>query len=164
MTKYIWACLMILAILMVAGCSLYRESVGTGEAIEALINAELIYEETLSPNGAYTEQEEDKVYNTVRIYQNDENRIIVIATSNSLFFDMLQYEYDCDETISPSDVEVKWLTLMGSESGTKEDQLMVADIAISVAGDLQSERKINFGEKAMEIVAEIEGKKLNGSK
>ena len=164
MTKYIWACLMILAILMMAGCSLYKEEIRPEETLEALINSELIYEETLSPNGAYTEQEEDKVYNTVRVYQDEDDKIVVIATSHSLFFDGLQYEYDCDAKISPSDVEIKWLTLMGSESGSKEDQLVVVDIAISVEGEIRSERKINFGEKAMEIIAEVEGNRSSESK
>lgn len=159
MLKYVLTCLMMLTTLILAGCSLYKEDIGAGETLDALINSDLIFAETFSPNGAYTEQEKDKVYNTVRVYQNEENRIIVIATSNSLFFDDLQYEYDCDEKIASSDIEVKWLTMMGSEIGSKEDQLMVADIAISVAGVTRSERKINFGKKAMEIIAEIESKK-----
>ena len=48
MTKYIWACLMILAILMMAGCSLYKEEIRPEETLEALINSELIYEEGLA--------------------------------------------------------------------------------------------------------------------
>ena len=95
---------------------------------------------------------------------NEDDKIVVIATSNSLFFDGLQYEYDCDAKISPSDVEIKWLTLMGSESGSKEDQLVVVDMAISVEGEIRSERKINFGEKAMEIIAEVEGNRSSESK
>lgn len=159
MSKYIFACLILLIALIMTGCSIYRDGIGTNEVLETLINSNLIYEETFSPNDQYTKQEEDNVYNTVCIYQNDKNKITVIATSNSLFFDRLQYEYDCDEKISSSDVEIKWLTLMGSENGSEEDQLIVADITIFVAGEIRSERKINFGEKAMEIIAEIERKR-----
>lgn len=161
MSKSIFACLIILTTLMMAGCSLYKEDTEDGEVLEALINADLIYEETFSPNGLYTEREEDTVYNTVRIYQDDKYKITVIATSNSLLFDGLQYEYDCGEKISSSDVEVKWLTLLGSEDETIEDQRVVADIAISIDGKIRSERKINFAGKAIEIIAEVEGKRLN---
>ena len=47
---------------------------------------------------------------------------------------------------------------MGHENPTKENQLMVADISVSVDGEIRSERKINFGKKAMEIIAEIQSK------
>ena len=143
-----------------AGCSTHRDNTRPADVLDALINSELIYEETFSPNGAYTEQEENKVYNTVRIYQNDENRITVIASSNSLLFDGLQYKYECDKKIASSDVDIKWLALMGHENPTKENQLMVADISVSVDGEIRSERKINFGKKAMEIITEIQSKTI----
>lgn len=152
MTHSIWPCSMILIAIMTTGCFPYKENADQDVVLKT---SNLIYEETFSPNEAYAVQE-DKVYNTVRVYQNDENKITVIATSNSLLFDVLQYEYDCGEKISSYDIKVKWLTLMGSENGSKTDQLMVADIIISVAGEIISDRKINFASKAMEIIAEIE--------
>lgn len=50
-----------------------------------LTGYELLYEETISPNKEYGEQDKDAVYYTVNVYRNSNNNIIVNATSNSVF-------------------------------------------------------------------------------
>lgn len=117
--------------------------------------SDLIYESTFCPNEQYVQREENKIYNTVRIYQADGNRVIVSATSNSLFFDGVQYEYECEEKLTADDIGVRWLTIMGSEIAVEDDQLVVAEVTLSVNGEIQSKRKINFATKAIEIISDF---------
>lgn len=129
--------------LVLAGCYVQSEDTDLEDSYIALINAKVIYEETTSPNGAYVE-EADKVINTVRVLQDESNRVVVVATSNNGFSKPCQYEIDCDKELSESDVSVKWLTIMGAEVGTMDDQLVVARITITVDKEVIDERKITF--------------------
>lgn len=115
----------------------------------------LIYEEELSPNAEYIENAEDKVVFNVKIYQVESNDIIVCASSNSAFFDDMQYEITYDKEISETDINIAWTTNMGSTEDAEDDQYVLADIAISSEGEVFSERKINFAKGAMEIVVDI---------
>ena len=56
--------------------------------------------------------------------------------------------------INEKDVEVKWLTLMGSDKPSKENQLCVDDIIIKDGEEVVSERKVNFAKKAIETIVE----------
>lgn len=140
--KLLYLILLLLG-LVLAGCYVQSEDTDLEDSYIALINAKVIYEETTSPNGAYVE-EADKVINTVRVLQDESNRVVVVATSNNGFFKPCQYEIDCDKELSESDVSVKWLTIMGAEVGTMDDQLVVARITITVDKEVIDERKITF--------------------
>lgn len=140
--KLLYLILLLLG-LVLAGCYIQSEDTDLEDSYIALINAKVIYEETTSPNGAYVE-EADKVINTVRVLQDESNRVVVVATSNNGFFKPCQYEIDCDKELSESDVSVKWLTIMGAEVGTMDDQLVVARITITVDKEVIDERKITF--------------------
>lgn len=140
--KLLYLILLLLG-LVLAGCYVQSEDTDLEDSYIALINAKVIYEETTSPNGAYVE-EADKVINTVRVLQDESNRVVVVATSNNGFFKPCQYEIDCDKELLESDVSVKWLTIMGAEVGTMDDQLVVARITITVDKEVIDERKITF--------------------
>lgn len=127
MKKY-FTLLTIIICIILSGCSANRAGTDANDIGEIPTNGNLIYEETYSPNEKYVEQEE-RVYNTVRIYQEEDNRITVVATSNSSFFDGLQYKYSCNDKIYASNIAIKWLTITGTQNETKDDQLVVADIA-----------------------------------
>lgn len=117
-----------------------------------LDNSTLIYETTVSPNEVYTNIEKDKVFYTVQIYQNKNNSILIKASSNSTFFDDIQYEVKWDKKILESDVKIEWTTLMGNANSSPEDQIGIAVVSISSNNEIFSQRKINFANKAIDIV------------
>lgn len=114
----------------------------------------LIYEETISPNEEYVTEEENIVYYTTEIYQNDKNMITVNATSNSDFFEPIQYTIDHDEPITKDNIDIQWTTLMGNPNATKDDQLCIAYISISEDGEILDERKISFINGGIEAIEE----------
>lgn len=87
---------MVILFVSVVGCS--------SQEIHDLNDSKLIYEETISPNREYVENEEDIVDYTIEIYQDNENNILVYSTSNSEFFDPLQCEMEWDEKMNESDI------------------------------------------------------------
>lgn len=114
----------------------------------------VILESTISPNEEYVESKDEVVTQTIKVTQNEEGEIFVEASSNSAFFEKMGYSVEYYKEINEKDVEVKWLTLMGSDKATKEDQLCVADIIIKDGADVVSERKVNFAKKAIETIVE----------
>ena len=66
----------------------------------------------------------------------------------------MSYSVEYYKEIDEKDVEVKWLTLMGSDNATKEDRLCVADVIIKDGAEVVSERKVNFAKKAIETIVE----------
>lgn len=114
----------------------------------------VIFESTISPNEKYVESEDEVVEQTIKVIQNEEGDIFVEASSNSAFFETMSYSVEYYKDIEEKDVEVKWLTLMGSDKATKENQLCVADIIIKDGSDVVSERKVNFAKKAIETIVE----------
>lgn len=118
-------------------------------------NAELIYEETISPNKEYVESKKDIILYEVKVYQNKDNLIIVNTSSNSAFFEKVQYEVEHDKRISSSDVEVIWTTFMGGQNPTKDNQIMFATISLSSNGEVFHEQHINYFNKAFEMLGDI---------
>ncbi len=149
--KRILNCMVLLALVFLCGCG--AGSAGSGDALPTELG-ELIYESEQSPNEAYAEKEEDKVIYEIRVYQNEAGTITVEASSNSAFFEDIQYEIPHEGLISEADVDVVWTTLMGSTEPTEEDQLVVADVSLSSDGAVFSERRINFMSKAVELVVD----------
>lgn len=117
-------------------------------------NDNLICESILSPNEEYVEKAEDKVVYEIKIYQKENNSIVVTAQANTAFFDDMSYIVEYDKEISKSDISVEWTTLMGNPKATKEDQIGVATILIKENDKIISKRKINFVKKAIEIIVE----------
>lgn len=138
---------------MMAGCSAINKTENDSSYV-AITDSELICEESVSPNEKYVDSENDKVLYVVQVYQNKDNTIIVNASSNSAFFDDMQYTIKSDEKILKSDVIITWLTLMGAEEATEENQIALADVSISSDGSVFNEQKINFSKKAIEIVVD----------
>lgn len=144
---------MILVCIMMAGCSAINKTQNESSHV-ATTDSELICEESVSPNEKYVDSENDKVLYKVQVYQNKDNTIIVNASSNSAFFDDMQYTIKYDEKISKSDVTITWLTLMGAKEATEENQIALADVSISSDGNVFNEQKINFSKKVIEIVVD----------
>ena len=138
---------MVILFVSVVGCS--------SQEIHDLNDSKLIYEETISPNREYVENEEDIVDYTIEIYQDNENNILVYSTSNSEFFDPLQCEIEWDEKMNESDIFIKWTTLMGSQTSNQDDQFALANVSFLKDGQVVQEVKINFVDQEIEIIKEI---------
>lgn len=59
------------------------------------LEANLLYENTISPNEKYVENEADLVYYTVKVYQ-ETGGLLVTSHSNSAFSKDMQYEIETD--------------------------------------------------------------------
>jgi hypothetical protein len=139
-----------LLVLFMFGCST-KETNEEGNFV-SYEDAKLLFQETVSPNKEYVETDDEIVYYTVEIYQNGDNSIVVNADSNAVFFDKMQYVLEFDKTISETDIDVEWTTIMGNPEPTKDDQLAIAQVSISENGEIISQRKINFFKKGIEII------------
>lgn len=140
-------------VFILVGCS--SKSADNLSNLISIGNAKLIYEETLSPNKAYVTSDEDIVNYYIKVYQDENFKIIVNAGSNSSFFDDQQYTLDYDKQIEKEDVTVSWTTLMGNPEATESDQFAIARVSISNNGVVFSERKINFAKNAIDIIVDI---------
>lgn len=138
---------MVILFVSVVGCS--------SQETHDLNDSKLIYEETISPNREYVENEEDIVDYTIEIYQDNENNILVYSTSNSEFFDSLQCEMEWDEKMNESDIFIEWTTLMGSQTSNQDDQFALANVSFLKDGQVVQEVKINFVDQGIEIIKEI---------
>lgn len=116
-------------------------------------NSKLIYETSISPNENFVDKDEDKIFFTIKIYQ-EKDKIKVCTSSNSEFSEDISYDVKTDEKITKNDINVEWQTLMGSTDFTEDNQLSVALITLSKDGKVISQRKVNFVTKAIEIVAD----------
>lgn len=138
---------MVILFVSVVGCS--------SQETHDLNDSKLIYEEIISPNREYVENEEDIVDYTIEIYQDNENNILVYSTSNSEFFDPLQCEMEWDEKMNESDIFIEWTTLMGSQTSNQDDQFALANVSFLKDGQVVQEVKINFVDQGIEIIKEI---------
>ena len=134
-------------LLAAAGCST-ETSTSTDAA-----SSSLIYETTISPNEKYVEQESDKVFYTIQVYQ-EETGVKVSSSSNSAFSQAMSYQVETSEPITKEDITVQWQTLTGSTEDSKGDQFAVADVTISAQGKVISERKVSFIGKALDMAAD----------
>ncbi|MDB7953188.1 hypothetical protein [Faecalitalea cylindroides] len=138
---------MVILFVSVVGCS--------SQETHDLNDSKLIYEEAISPNREYVENEEDIVDYTIEIYQDNENNILVYSTSNAEFFDPLQCEMEWDEKMNESDIFIEWTTLMGSQTSNQDDQFALANVSFLKDGQVVQEVKINFVDQGIEIIKEI---------
>lgn len=145
--RFFSSAVMVILFVSVVGCS--------SQEIHDLNDSKLTYEETISPNREYVENEEDIVDYTIEIYQDNENNILVYSTSNSEFFDPLQCEMEWDEKMNESDIFIEWTTLMGSQTSNQDDQFALANVSFLKDGQVVQEVKINFVDQGIEIIKEI---------
>ena len=60
---------------------------------------------------------------------------------------------ECDASITESDIDIEWTTLMGNPNPTTaDDQFSIAYVSISENGELLDKRKISFINGGMEII------------
>lgn len=119
--------------------------------VDTVNNENLIYENTISPNEKFVEKEEDKVFYTIKIYQNN-NKVRVVSSSNSAFAKDISYEIESNNEITKNDINIEWQTIMGDTNFTEENQIAVAVISIYSNGEMISQRKVNFISKAVVLL------------
>lgn len=116
-----------------------------------------VFEETISPNEDYVDSEEDVVYYTVLVTQDDAGVATVSSETNSALGEPVSYEVyevDCEKGLDKDDVSVRWTTLMGSEEASEHDQIAIAVVSVRTADGGVDERKISFVGVALEMVSE----------
>lgn len=117
--------------------------------------AELVYEESVSPNKDYVTDEKDIVNYIILVYQTKDDDIIVKAESNSAFFEDVQYQVSYGQTVNAEDIQIKWTTLSGSTEATEGDQLGLAQVSISKDGEIISEKVVSFVSKGVKAVTDV---------
>ena len=117
----------------------------------------LIYEEKVSPNKDYVSNKNDIVHYTIKIYQEDKNKVYVYAESNSPIFENTNYRVDYKQKISKEDIQIKWMTLSGSTEPKKSDQLGLANVKILKDGSVVNEKVISFVGKGVKAITDVIG-------
>lgn len=117
----------------------------------------LIYEEKVSPNKEYVSNKNDIVYYTIKIYQEDKNKVYVYAESNSPVFENTNYSVDYNQKLSKEDIQIKWMTLSGSTEPKKNDQLGLANVKILKDGSVFNEKVIRFVGKGVKAITDVIG-------
>lgn len=117
----------------------------------------LIYEETVSPNKKYVSNKKDIVHYTIKIYQEDKNKVCVYAESNSPVFENTNYSVDYNQKLSKEDIQIKWMTLSGSTKAKKNDQIGLANVKILKDGSVVNEKVISFVGKGVKAITDVIG-------
>lgn len=121
---------------------------------EKIKKENLIMKETVSPNENYVDSEKDKVFYTIKVYQNG-HYIMVRSTSNSAFTKKMEYKIKYNKKITKEDIQIEWTTLMGDTNYTKENEISVAVVTLSYQGEVFSQRKISFVGKEIEVIVDV---------
>ena len=116
----------------------------------------LIYEETVSPNKEYVSNKKDIVHYTIKIYQEDKNKVQVYAESNSVF-ENTNYSVDYNQKLSKEDIQIKWMTFSGSTEPKENDQLGLANVKILKDGSVVNEKVISFVGKGVKAITDVIG-------
>ena len=93
------------------------------------LEANLLYENTISPNEKYVENEEDLVYYTIKVYR-ESGGLLVTSHSNSAFSKDMQYEVKTDAVITEENVAVQWQTLSGETTDRQDNQFGLAVVTV----------------------------------
>ena len=117
----------------------------------------LIYEEKVSPNKEYVSNKKDIVHYTIKIYQEDKNKVYVYAESNSPVFENTNYSVDYNQKLSKEDIQIKWMTLSGSTEPKENDQLGLANVKILKDGSVVNEKVISFVSKGVKTITDVIG-------
>ena len=116
-----------------------------------------IEKDTVSPNKKYVSNKKDIVHYTIKIYQEDKNKVYVYAESNSPVFENTNYRVDYKQKISKEDIQIKWMTLSGSTEPKKNDQLGLANVKILKDGSVFNEKVISFVGKGVKAIKDVIG-------
>lgn len=143
--------MLILFVFLLVGCGGQTDT--ADKDTEADLEANLLYENTISPNEKYVENEEDLVYYTVKVYR-ETGGLLVTSHSNSAFSKDMQYEIETDADITKEDIAVQWQTLSGETTDRQGNQFGLAVVTVSAEGAVIDQRVISFVGGAVERIAD----------
>ena len=146
-----WMCMLLVFVLLLVGCGGQTDTADNDT--ETDMEANLIYENTISPNEKYVENEEDLVYYTVKVYR-ETGGLLVTSHSNSAFSKDMQYKIETDADITKEDITVQWQTLSGETTDSQKNQFGLADVTVSAEGAVIDRRVISFVGGAVERIAD----------
>ena len=146
-----WMCMLLVFVLLLVGCGGGTDTADNDT--ETDMEANLIYENTISPNEKYVENEEDLVYYTVKVYR-ETGGLLVTSHSNSAFSKDMQYKIETDADITKEDITVQWQTLSGETTDSQKNQFGLADVTVSAEGAVIDRRVISFVGGAVERIAD----------
>ena len=146
-----WMCMLLVFVLLLVGCGGGTDTADNDT--ETDMEANLIYENTISPNEKYVENEEDLVYYTVKVYR-ETGGLLVTSHSNSAFSKDMQYEIETDADTTKEDIIVQWQTLSGETTDSQKNQFGLADVTVSAEGAVIDRRVISFVGGAVERIAD----------
>ena len=106
-------------VFLLVGCGGQNDKADNDTKTDLEVN--LLYENTISPNEKYVENEADLVYYTVKVYR-ESGGLLVTSHSNSAFSKDMQYEIETDAEITKEDVSVQWQTLSGETTDSRKNQ------------------------------------------
>lgn len=116
-----------------------------------------IEKDTVSPNKKYVSNKKDIVHYTIKIYQENKNKVYVYAESNSPVFENTNYSVDYNQKLSKEDIQIKWMTLSGSTEPKENDQLGLANVKILKDGSVFNEKVISFVGKGVKAITDVIG-------
>ena len=146
-----WMCMLLVFVLLLVGCGGQTDTADNDTKTDT--EANLIYENTISPNEKYVENEEDLVYYTVKVYR-ETGGLLVTSHSNSAFSKDMQYKIETDAAITKEDITVQWQTLSGETTDSQKNQFGLADVTVSAEGAVIDRRVISFVGGAVERIAD----------
>ena len=146
-----WMCMLLVFVLLLVGCGGQTDTADNDTKTDT--EANLIYENTISPNEKYVENEEDLVYYTVKVYR-ETGGLLVTSHSNSAFSKDMQYKIETDADITKEDITVQWQTLSGETTDSQKNQFGLADVTVSAEGAVIDRRVISFVGGAVERIAD----------
>ena len=146
-----WMCMLLVFVLLLVGCGGQTDTADNDTKTDT--EANLIYENTISPNEKYVENEEDLVYYTVKVYR-ETGGLLVMSHSNSAFSKDMQYKIETDADITKEDITVQWQTLSGETTDSQKNQFGLADVTVSAEGAVIDRRVISFVGGAVERIAD----------
>ena len=146
-----WMCILLVFVLLLVGCGGQTDTADNDTKKDT--EANLIYENTISPNEKYVENEEDLVYYTVKVYR-ETGGLLVTSHSNSAFSKDMQYKIETDADITKEDITVQWQTLSGETTDSQKNQFGLADVTVSAEGAVIDRRVISFVGGAVERIAD----------
>ena len=119
-----WMCMLLVFVFLLVGCGGQNDKADNDTKPD--LEANLLYENTISPNEKYVENEEDLVYYTVKVYRE----------SGGLL------------------VSVQWQTLSGETTDSQKNQFGLAVVTVSAEGAVIDQRVISFVGGAVERIAD----------
>ena len=146
-----WMCMLLVCVFLFVGCGGQNDKADND--MKPDLEANLLYENTISPNEIYVENEADLVYYTVKVYQ-ETGGLLVTSHSNSAFSKDMQYEIETDAEITKEDVSVQWQTLSGETTDSQKNQFGLAVVTVSAEGAVIDQRVISFVGGAVERIAD----------